>query len=157
MVFGNLVREIYCVRKNYSMLCCDEDAQIAWTNMQSPLYRPNGIRGIALYCIFVYFIRCQLSRLYSKEFLKKSVQLLNNPLFFLRAVFAAEAGHRRHQLINVLSRCLNLSVTEDVFDIFSGFVLLQIFFGNNGCKLFFLLLHHVLMPFDNNVVCVVCT
>ena len=76
-------------------------------------------------------------------------------MFFCRAVASAEAGGRRHELIDIGADGADLARLEGILDKLSRFCIVQIFFFDDLNELFFLLLGDKAAPFGQHVVNVV--
>ena len=78
----------------------------------------------------------------TKEPIEEHFQLFNNRLLFRGTVSAAETRNRRHQVINVRARCFNNAVAEGMVYKVASFRIFQIFFLDEGNKLFLFFLRH---------------
>lgn len=72
----------------------------------------------------------------TKEPIEEHFQLFNNRLLFRGTVSAAETRNRRHQIVDVRAGRFDNAVTEGMGDKVAGFRIFQVFFLDEGGKLF---------------------
>lgn len=91
----------------------------------------------------------------TKEPIEEHFQLFNNRLLFRGTVSAAETRNRRHQIVDVRAGRFDNAVTEGMGDKVAGFRIFQVFFLDEGGKLFLFFLGHQGAPFKQHVRCIV--
>ncbi len=89
--------------------------------------------------------------------LKESPKPINNTLFLNLAVSAAKPRHRRHDLVDIRSRSLDLAVSERIVNKLACFGILEVFRLNKLRNSFFALLCDKVVPFRHNIVNIVDT
>ena len=83
----------------------------------------------------------------TKEPIEEHFQLFNNRLLFRGTVSAAETRNRRHQIVDVRAGRFDNAVTEGMGDKVAGFRIFQVFFLDEGGKLFLFFLGYQGAPF----------
>lgn len=87
----------------------------------------------------------------TKEPLKERFKPVNNTMLLGRSVSSAEAGHRRHQLVNVCASGFDLTITEGNLHESAGLFFLQLFFLDNLNQLPLFSLSNIQVPFLHDI------
>lgn len=90
-----------------------------------------------------------------EEPLEERLELVDDCLFFCRAIAAAEAGSRRHKFIYIGADCADLARLEGILDELSRFGFVELFLLYDLNKLALPLLGDEAAPFGQHVVNVV--